>query len=135
VLTEGKLYDMWVRVEHIHRKSLKRLAQDTGVSKSSPLTATQLLKPSSESWCLVCCKCKKDCCTCVFNETLNCERYLHIEGQRFQRLFLSVNKGKNFPSFQMCHGSIRMGSAASGAPVREAQSRERVSFIKKHPVE
>jgi hypothetical protein len=54
------------RLEHTPRKSLKRLAQETGMSKSSARTATQLLKPSSESWCLVCCKCKKDCCTCVF---------------------------------------------------------------------
>jgi hypothetical protein len=37
----------------------------------------QLMKyaASSESWCLVCCKCK-DCWTCVFDETFNCERYV-----------------------------------------------------------
>jgi hypothetical protein len=29
-----------------------------------------------------------------FNETINCERYLHVEGQRFQHLLWSVNRGK-----------------------------------------
>jgi hypothetical protein len=70
VLTEEKLDDIGARLEHTPRKSLKHLVQETGVSKSAEKTATQLLKPSSESWCLVCCKCKKDCCTCVFNETI-----------------------------------------------------------------
>jgi hypothetical protein len=65
VLTE-KLDDIGARLEHITRKSLNRLAQDTKVSKSSAISATQLLKPSSECWCLVCCKCKKEYCTCVF---------------------------------------------------------------------
>jgi hypothetical protein len=77
VLTEEKLDATGARLEHTPRKSLKRLAQETGVSKSSARTATQLLKPSSESWCLVCCKCK-DCCTCVFNEIINCEKYLPV---------------------------------------------------------
>jgi hypothetical protein len=63
VLTEEKLDDTGARLEP--RKSLKHLAQETGVSKSNARMATQLMKPSSESWCLVCCKCKKDCCTCV----------------------------------------------------------------------
>jgi hypothetical protein len=66
VLTEEKLDDIGARLEHTPRKSLKRLAQEVGVSKSSARTATQLLKPPSESWCLVCCKCKKDCYTCFF---------------------------------------------------------------------
>jgi hypothetical protein len=66
VLTEEKSDDIGARLEHTPRKSLKRVAQETGVSKSSARMATQLLKPSSESWCLVCCKCKKDCCTCIF---------------------------------------------------------------------
>jgi transposase len=66
VLIEEKLHDIGARVEHTPRKSLKRLVQETGVSKSSAGTTTQLLKASSESWCLLCCKCKKDCCTCVF---------------------------------------------------------------------
>jgi transposase len=35
VLTEEKLDDIRARLEHIPRKSLKRLAQETGVSKSS----------------------------------------------------------------------------------------------------
>jgi hypothetical protein len=34
----------WARLEHTPRKSVKRLAQETGVSKSSARTATQLLK-------------------------------------------------------------------------------------------
>jgi transposase len=63
VLNE-KLDDIGARLEHTPRKSLKRLAQETGVSKSSARMATQLQKSSSESWCLVCCKCKKECCTC-----------------------------------------------------------------------
>jgi hypothetical protein len=59
VLTEEKLHDIWARLEHTPRKSMKRLAQEIGVSKSSARTATQLLKPSCESWCLLCCKCKE----------------------------------------------------------------------------
>jgi DeoR/GlpR family transcriptional regulator of sugar metabolism len=35
VLTEEKLDDIGARLEHTPRKSLKRLAQETGVSKSS----------------------------------------------------------------------------------------------------
>jgi hypothetical protein len=66
VLTEEKLEAIGARLEHTSRKLLKRLAQEAGVSKSSARTATQLLKPSSETWCLVCCKCKTDCCTYVF---------------------------------------------------------------------
>jgi hypothetical protein len=42
-LTE-KLDDTGARIERTPRKSLKRLAQETGVSKSSARTATQLLK-------------------------------------------------------------------------------------------
>jgi transposase len=49
VLTEEKLYDIGARLGHTPRKSLKRLAQETGVSKSSARMATQLLKSSSES--------------------------------------------------------------------------------------
>jgi transposase len=48
VLSE-KLDDIGVRLEQTRRKSLKRLAQETGVSKSSARTETQLLKPSSKS--------------------------------------------------------------------------------------
>jgi hypothetical protein len=43
VLTE-KLDDIGARLEHTGRKSLKCLAQGTGVSKSGVRTATQLLK-------------------------------------------------------------------------------------------
>jgi hypothetical protein len=66
VLTEEKLDDIGARFVHAPRKSLKRLAQETGVSKSSARMVTQLLKPSSESWCVVCCKSKKEFCTCLF---------------------------------------------------------------------
>jgi DNA-binding transcriptional regulator GbsR (MarR family) len=66
VFTEEKSDDIGARLEHTAKKWQKRLAQETGVSKSIARTATQLLKPSSESWYLVCSKCKKDCCTCVF---------------------------------------------------------------------
>jgi transposase len=44
VFTEEKLVDIGARLEHTPRKSLKRLAQETGVSKFSARTATQLLK-------------------------------------------------------------------------------------------
>jgi hypothetical protein len=54
VLTEEKLDDIGARLEHAPRKSLKRLARETGVSKSNVRTATKLQMPSSESWCLVC---------------------------------------------------------------------------------
>jgi hypothetical protein len=63
---EEKFDDIGARLEHTPRKLVKHLTEGTGVSKSSARTATQLLKPFTESWCLVCCKCKTDCCTCVF---------------------------------------------------------------------
>jgi hypothetical protein len=44
VHTEEQLDDTAARLEHTPRKSLKRLAQETGVSKSGARTATQLLK-------------------------------------------------------------------------------------------
>jgi hypothetical protein len=44
VLAEENLDDIGARLEHTPRKSLKRLAQQTRVSKSSVRTATQLLK-------------------------------------------------------------------------------------------
>jgi hypothetical protein len=44
VFTEEKLEDLGARLEHTPRKSLKRLAQETGVSKSNAGSATQLLK-------------------------------------------------------------------------------------------
>jgi hypothetical protein len=45
VLTEGKLDDIGARLEHTPRKSLKRQAPETGVSKSSGARRTiQLLK-------------------------------------------------------------------------------------------
>jgi hypothetical protein len=54
VFTEEKLDDTGARLEHTLRKSLKRVGQETGASKSTARTATQLLKPSNESWCPVC---------------------------------------------------------------------------------
>jgi transcriptional antiterminator len=44
MLTEEKLDEIGATLEHTPRKSLKHLAQETGVSKSSVRTATQLLK-------------------------------------------------------------------------------------------
>jgi hypothetical protein len=79
VLTEEKLDPIGARLEHTPVKSLKGLAQETGVPKSSARTATQLLKPSSESWCLVRCKCRKECCTCVFKDTTSCRKYLRVD--------------------------------------------------------
>jgi hypothetical protein len=48
VLTEKlRVHDIGARLQHTPRKALKHIAQETGVSKSSARTATQLLKPSS----------------------------------------------------------------------------------------
>jgi hypothetical protein len=44
VLTEGKLDDIGARLEYTPRKLLKRLPQETDVSKPSARRATQLLK-------------------------------------------------------------------------------------------
>jgi hypothetical protein len=44
VLTGEKLDNIRARIQHTPRKSLKRLAQETGVSKSSARTATNLLE-------------------------------------------------------------------------------------------
>jgi transposase len=44
LLTEEKLDDIGARFEHTPRKSLKRLAQEAGVSEYSTRTAKQLLK-------------------------------------------------------------------------------------------
>jgi hypothetical protein len=44
MLAEEKLDDIGARLEPTFRKSLKRLGQETGVSKSSARRATQLLK-------------------------------------------------------------------------------------------
>jgi hypothetical protein len=41
VLTEEKLDDIGARLEHTPRKSLKRLAQETGESESSARRTTQ----------------------------------------------------------------------------------------------
>jgi hypothetical protein len=43
VLTEGKLHDAGTRLQHTPRKSLKRLTQETGVSKFNARRATKLL--------------------------------------------------------------------------------------------
>jgi hypothetical protein len=44
VLTEEKLDDIGARLDHTPSKSLKRLAQETGLSKSSAKSTAQLLK-------------------------------------------------------------------------------------------
>jgi hypothetical protein len=44
VLTEEKLDDIGTRLEHTPRKSLKRLAQEAGGSKSRARRSTKLLK-------------------------------------------------------------------------------------------
>jgi hypothetical protein len=40
VLTEENLDDIGARLEHMRRKSVKHLAQETGLSESSARTAT-----------------------------------------------------------------------------------------------
>jgi hypothetical protein len=54
VLTEEKLDDIGARLEHTPRKSLKHLAQETAVSKSSAGTAAQLLKPRPYKTTVIC---------------------------------------------------------------------------------
>jgi hypothetical protein len=49
MFTEERLDVIGARLEYTPRKSLKCLAQETGVSKSSSRMATQVLKPSSGS--------------------------------------------------------------------------------------
>jgi transposase len=44
VLTEEKLDEIGAQLEHTPRKSLRRLAQETGISISSARTAIRLLK-------------------------------------------------------------------------------------------
>jgi hypothetical protein len=138
VLTDEKLDDIGARPQHTARKSLKRLAQETKVSTSSARTVTQMLTPSSESWCL-CAVSARRIVVCVFRRN-NFERYLRAEGQRFQHLLWSVNKDKNFPSFQMLSAcsviaNILMRSAASGAPVPvKNRAVNASSLLKKHSV-
>jgi hypothetical protein len=75
VLTEGKLDDIEARLEHTPRKSLKCLAQGTGVSKCRARTATQLLKLIVKFvvWCAV----------SDFKETTNCKKYIRVETTAF----------------------------------------------------
>jgi transposase len=72
VLTEEKLDDMGARLEHTPRKSLKRPAQETGVSKSSARRATQFLQRVNQ------------------NLFRRCEECVRVEGQHFQHLLCSV---------------------------------------------
>jgi hypothetical protein len=96
--------------------------------------------PSSESWCLVCCKCKMGCWTCVYNNTINFERYLRVEGQHLQHLLWSVNCNcyiLNVIGRQACWfvGKIRMRHAAGGCPVAvKRRAMEPVNKVKILPV-
>jgi hypothetical protein len=93
------------RLEQPPRKSLKYVAQEIGVSKSTARRAARLLKPSSGLWCAV--SARRIVVPVFFNETVSCEIrvYLHVEGQHFQNLMLSVNY----------HISFRMLSAVRNA--------------------
>jgi hypothetical protein len=132
VLTE-KLHDIRARLEHTPRKSLKGLAQETRVSTSNARTATQLLKPPSKSWCLVCCKYKKEYCTCVFNKTIKCKKYLRVERTAFSAppviCELSLLHTECYqPSGMLIYwqnSHAPSGRRCTGR--REAQSREQVS--------
>jgi hypothetical protein len=76
VLTE-KLDDTEGRLEHAPRKSLKRLAQETGVSMSSARRATQLHPVKGvllNARIIV---------PVLSNETINCEKYLRVETTAF----------------------------------------------------
>jgi hypothetical protein len=104
-----------------HRGQTWTYALENGVSKSSARTATQLLKPSSESWCLVCCKCKKDCCMCVFKWNNQLQKIFMCIGTAFLTPPV-ICEQKNFPPFQMLSArwvmdKIYMCFAASGALV------------------
>ncbi|PSN44757.1 hypothetical protein C0J52_10733, partial [Blattella germanica] len=68
VLTEEKIHQIGERLEHMPTKSLRRLAQETGVSKVSALRTTKLLglKPYRN---------KKRCRKCV-----------EVGGEHFQHL-------------------------------------------------
>lgn len=57
VLTEEKLDEIGAKLEHSPRKSLRRLAQETGVSITSARTATILLKQSAFEKLVICVKC------------------------------------------------------------------------------
>jgi hypothetical protein len=81
VLTEEKLDDIGARHERTPRTSLKRLAQETGVSKFSAGTAPQSQKPSSENWCAV--SARRNVVPVLFNETINCKKYLGVEKTAF----------------------------------------------------
>jgi hypothetical protein len=70
VLSEENLDDIGARLEHTPRTSLTHRALETRVSKASAIMAIQLLWPFSESWCLVCCKCKEDCCMFLLTKQL-----------------------------------------------------------------
>jgi hypothetical protein len=120
VFTE-KLHDIGATLEHIHRKSLKRLAQQTGVSESSARTVTQLLKSSSESWCLMWCKCKKDFCTFSYNETINCEKYLCRKDSIFNipcDLWIVTNIFWNLPAVRHADSSGKLIRASRQATHR-----------------
>jgi hypothetical protein len=79
VLTEEKLDDTGAMLEHTPRKSLKHLAQVTGVLKSSTRTATRLLKPSVKVgvWCSV--SARRNDLPVFFNKTINLKKYLCVE--------------------------------------------------------
>jgi hypothetical protein len=125
-----------VSLAGVHRKIIATGVQN---STSNPRSTS----PSSEIWCLVCCGCKKDCCTCfLFKETINfegCLGCLYVDGQYFQHLW-SANCNDFIPNvigYQACWfiGKIRMPLAASGAPVAaKRRTVEPVNKIKVLPV-
>jgi hypothetical protein len=212
VLTEEKLDDIGNKLEHTPRKSLKRLAQETWVSKSSARGATQLLKlkpckttviyaslrarnlarrihfcswfPQSVAkgeinpqltffsdeawfhlqgytnmqnncywnsqnphlahevplhpvkvgvWCAV--SARRSGVPMFFNETIHCERYLHVDGQHFQHLW-SVNCNyfiTNVIGYHACWfiGKICTCITASGALVAvKCKAMEPVNKVK-----
>jgi hypothetical protein len=114
-------------LEHTPRISMKRLAQETGVSESSARTETQLLKSSSESWC-VCCKCKKVCCSCaLFNKAVNCERDLCVQGQHLQHHLWFANLTASFrtlSSFRHADSSAKFVCASQQAAHRSPWNAE-----------
>jgi hypothetical protein len=119
------------KTKHKHRMLTERKIDDIGAS-SNPWTEEEL----RENICREISNIAAENLQKV-NENLFhwCKECLRVEGQHFQHLLLSVNKGKNFPSFHMllaCWVIDRI--LVHRATSDEGQSHEHVNFIKILPV-
>jgi hypothetical protein len=64
----------------------------------------------------VCCKCKRDCCTCVFNETIHFKRYQRVAAFSTPPVIRELLT-TSFRMLSAVRGKIRMRLAAGGALV------------------